>query len=197
MARFSPGVGKPPPRPASVSARSTDCIFYLSQGLSGQLAAGCAAAQPQYHIPPQGGWVGCWKMVPRRYTRPVPERRCKDRRCCLRARKDRKVQSSAPVDADPAPPPPAPEGALPPRIGQALAQLGKPPPRPASVSARSTDCIFYLSQGLSGQLAAGCAAAQPQYHIPPIPYYLRRGSHGVGTGDGRRDRRGIAQSAMT
>ena len=109
----------------------------------------------------------------------------------------RKVQSSAPVDADPAPPPPAPEGALPPRIGQALAQLGKPPPRPASVSARSTDCIFYLSQGLSGQLAAGCAAAQPQYHIPPIPYYLRRGSHGVGTGDGRRDRRGIAQSAMT
>ena len=108
-----------------------------------------------------------------------------------------KCRPAPPVDAEPAPPPPAPEGALPPRIGQALAQLGKPPPRPASVSARSTDCIFYLSQGLSGQLAAGCAAAQPQYHIPPIPYYLRRGSHGVGTGDGRRDRRGIAQSAMT
>ena len=95
---------------ASVPARSTDRAFCPPQGLGGRLAAGCAAAQPQpTPCSTTGRLGGCWKMATRRPTRPCPGRRCKNKRGCLRARKDREVQSRAPVNEDPAPPPPAPK----------------------------------------------------------------------------------------
>ena len=99
---------KAPPGPASVSPRSTDCIFYLSHGLSGQLAASCACAQP---IPYSrvGGRV-LENGPPQATQRLSQERRCK-RQTVLPAREKRENwRASAPENAEPASPPSCPGG---------------------------------------------------------------------------------------
>ena len=92
---------KKPPRDQPPSPRAQRIASFISRMASAASLPPAALVRSQYHIP---GWVGgYWKMAPRRQHSVCPKNDgARDRRCCLRERKE-KTGEPAPLKT-PSPP---------------------------------------------------------------------------------------------